>query len=119
MSLDLKRREHILRVITEEYPDGVTPAELRARMQRSGRAYTLSVVQYTVATLRRQRLVKWDDETRTLRAAKPEDCPTFSDLERATVRLDHWESTRQVAGSHDGCPHGNTAAERAACRRSR
>lgn len=90
MSQAEEQREHILRVIREEYPDGVTPAELRARMARSSRRYTLSVVQYTVATLRRQRLVKWDDDTRTLRAAKPDDCPTFADFERATVPRDYW-----------------------------
>lgn len=115
----MRRREHILRVIREEYPDGVTPVELCARMQRNSRHYPLSVVRYIVAALRRQRLVKWDDDTQTLRTANPEECPTFSDLERTTVPLDRWGSTDQVAGSHNECLHGNTTAERAACRRGR
>lgn len=82
MSQAEKQREHILRIITEEYPNGVMPTELRARMQHSGRAYTLGVVQAAVASLRAQRRVVWNDDSHTLHAANPADVPSLEDLDQ-------------------------------------
>ncbi|WP_225075216.1 hypothetical protein [Streptomyces sp. CoT10] len=67
------RAEHILRTIRVEYPGGVTLRDLWWRMYCNGRSYTPRNVKAAVATLRRQRLLSWDEEARTLRASDPRE----------------------------------------------
>lgn len=90
MSRAENQRECILQVIAEEYPDGITPGELRARMERSSRAYTLGVVQAAVASLRAQRRLVWNDDSHTLQAAKPSDAPPLEDLDKGAEPSDSY-----------------------------
>ncbi|MCX4962977.1 hypothetical protein [Streptomyces virginiae] len=66
-SLADSRCDAILRVIADEYRDGVTPRELSVRMWRSGRTNTPRNVKAAVASLRYRRLLVWDDCTQSLR----------------------------------------------------